>query len=73
MANQDYSHEFDRIEQFRREAGGDRIAFEKKILLRASKTSESKRERFAEALRGCREHELAQRVLMVGAMKQMAE
>jgi hypothetical protein len=73
MANQEYDHEFDRIEQFRREANGDRIAFEKKILLRSSKTSEQKRERFAAALRACKENELAQRVLMVGAMKQMAE
>lgn len=73
MADQDYQHEFDRIDQFKRQAGGDRIAFEKKILMRSGKASVSKRERFAAALRHRGETELAQRVLMVGAMKMMAE
>lgn len=73
MSEQGYGHEFDRIEQFRRQAGGNREAFEKKILLRSSKSSVDKRDRFASALRALGEHELAQRVLMVGAMKQMAE
>ena len=73
MADNTYSHEFARIEQFRRESNGDRIAFEKKILLRSSRSSADKRERFAHALKRIGEGELAQRVLMVGAMKQMAE
>lgn len=73
MADQGYSHEYDRIEQFKREAGGNRDSFEKKILLRSMRSSDDKRERFAHALKTLGEHELAQRVLMAGAMKQMSE
>jgi hypothetical protein len=69
----DLGHEYQRIEQFKREANGDRIVFEKKILLRSGKVSAVKRERFAYALRKLGEDELAQRVLMVGAMKEMAQ
>lgn len=69
----DLSHEYQRIEQFKREANGDRITFEKKILLRSGKASATKRERFAYALRKLGEDELAQRVLMVGVMKEMAQ
>lgn len=73
MANQGYDHEFDRIKQFEREAGGNRDTFEKKILLRSMRSSDEKRERFAHALKILGEKELAQRVLMAGAMKQMSE
>ena len=69
----EYRHEMDRITQFKNEAAGDREKFERKILLRSSKTAPAKRERFAAALRLLGETELAQRVLMVGAMKEMAE
>ena len=73
MANQGYDHEFDRIKQFEREAGGNRDTFEKKILLRSMWSSDEKRERFAHALKILGEKELAQRVLMAGTMKQMSE
>lgn len=66
------NHEVARIEQFRSEANGDRTAFEKKILLRSQKCSPQKRERFAQVLEYMREKELATRVRMVGAMKDMS-
>lgn len=62
MAKNDMQHEFDRIEQFRTQAGASRAVFEKKILDRARKSTADKKTRFADALDQKGETALAQQV-----------
>ena len=44
-------HEFDRIKQFEAEADGDEEKFRQKVLLRAARSSNDKKKRFAAALK----------------------
>jgi len=44
-------HEFSRIKQFETEADGDEEKFRQKVLLRAARSSNEKKKRFAAALK----------------------
>jgi len=50
MKGDPYQHEIDRINQFKQEANGDEQKFRQKLLVRASRCSVEKLERFVWAL-----------------------
>lgn len=62
MASKDRQHTLERIDQFRREANGDRTVFEEKILKRAAKSGADKRELTAELLEEQGDRDLAGKV-----------
>ena len=51
MAKNNLDHEFDRIRQFELEANGDVDKLRQKLLLRAARSSNDKKQRFVDALR----------------------
>lgn len=71
MASNDIQHTRDRVNQFRRQAGDSREAFEKKILLRAQKSSSSKNEVTALVLEEQGDKELARLVRMSQVLKEV--
>lgn len=71
MESNDIQHTRDRVNQFRRQAGDSREAFEKKILLRAQKSSSSKNEVTALVLEEQGDKELARLVRMSQVLKEV--
>ena len=51
MSKSNFDHEFKRIKQFEDEADGDDEKLRQKILLRAARSSNEKKERFVAALK----------------------
>lgn len=69
MASMDAQHSLNRIRQFHLEAGGNTEAYEKKMLLRAQRSSPEKNEVTASLLDQLGEVDLARRIRMSQVLK----